>query len=122
LPGLPGAKDRPMSRFMPALIAACMLAPALAHAQGTATPGSRGALLYETHCISCHSTQMHWRDGRVATDWASLNRQVRRWQENASLNWSEDDILEVARHLNERFYRFEITGTRALSLLGTPPR
>ena len=36
---------------------------------------------------------------------APLDR-LRRWQGNAGLGWSEDDIDEVARHLNERFYRF----------------
>jgi cytochrome c5 len=85
------------------------------YAQADTAPGTRGALLYETHCISCHSTQMHWRDNKAAADWSGLVRQVRRWQGNASLNWSDDDILEVARHLNERFYRFEITGARVLS-------
>jgi hypothetical protein len=104
-----------MFSFMPALIAALTLAPALGCAQVAAAPGSRGALLYETHCISCHSTQMHWRDNKVAADWAGLVRQVRRWQGNASLSWSDDDILEVARHLNQRFYRFEITGARVVS-------
>lgn len=106
-----------MFNCKPVLIAAFMLAPALARAQAGEAPGSRGALLYETHCISCHSTQMHWRDNKVATDWTGLVRQVRRWQGNASLSWSDDDIVEVARHLNERFYRFEITGARVLSQL-----
>jgi len=31
----------------------------------------RGALLYDTHCIGCHTTQAHWRDRRLVTDWAS---------------------------------------------------
>jgi uncharacterized protein len=106
-----------MLRLTSALIAVFMLVPALACAQAAAAPGSRGALLYDTHCISCHNTQMHWRDNKAATDWAGLVRQVRRWQGNASLDWSEDDILEVARHLNQRFYRFEIKGARVLSQL-----
>jgi hypothetical protein len=62
-------------------------------------------LLYETHCIACHNTQMHWRDGRVVRDWAGLVTQVRVWQERAKLQWSEEDILEVARHLNAGIYR-----------------
>lgn len=78
-----------------------------------ATPAaaqSRGEMLYATHCIGCHSTQMHWRDKRAATDWAGLKAQVRRWQDANSLGWGEADILEVARHLNETIYRFEQTG------------
>ena len=70
---------------------------------------SRGELLYTTHCISCHSTEMHWRDKRAASDWASLKFQVRRWQAAASLGWSDGDVVDVARYLNELIYRFEAT-------------
>ncbi len=84
--------------------------PALA--QTVPLPQSRGALLYATHCIACHSTQMHWRDKRVATDWTSLKAEVRRWQGNAQLRWSEEDITEVARHLNERHYHYPQPATR----------
>lgn len=67
---------------------------------------TRGELLYTTHCIACHGAQIHWRDKRLATDWGSLMVQVRRWQANAALGWTEDDVLEVARHLNDTLYRF----------------
>jgi mono/diheme cytochrome c family protein len=67
---------------------------------------SRGELLYSTHCIACHNSQMHWRDKRLATDWASLEALVRRWQAQALLAWSEEDILAVTRHLNQGIYRF----------------
>ncbi len=67
---------------------------------------TRGELLYTTHCIACHSSQIHWREKRLATDWGSLLVQVRRWQANAALGWTEDDVLQVARHLNETLYRF----------------
>ena len=70
---------------------------------------SRGQLLYSTHCIACHTTEMHWRDKKAATDWPSLRFQVRRWQGNAGLGWSEADILEVARYLNESIYRYPQT-------------
>jgi hypothetical protein len=67
---------------------------------------SRGELLYTTHCISCHTTQMHWRENRAANNWASLKVQVQRWQGAASLAWSDGDILDVSRYLNESIYHF----------------
>lgn len=67
---------------------------------------SRGALLYDAHCTACHSTQVHWRDRRLATDWQSLAAQVRRWQANAGLRWTDEEIDEVARYLNTTIYRF----------------
>ena len=67
---------------------------------------TRGELLYTTHCISCHTKQMHWRNDKQAHNWDSLKFQVRRWQGNAGLQWSEADITEVARYLNETIYRY----------------
>src|SRR5574341_1101988 len=82
-----------------------MLCGALALAPGAAAQ-SRGELLYSLHCIACHSTQMHWREQRLARDWASLQFQVRRWQATAQLGWNEADIAEVTRYLNDSIYRF----------------
>ena len=82
------------------------LAPLLAAAQAQpAAPVSRGQLLYDMHCIACHTTQMHWREQKQVTDWPSLTFQVRRWQASAQLNWTEADIDDVARHLNDSIYR-----------------
>ncbi|MEO8302560.1 MAG: cytochrome c [Betaproteobacteria bacterium] len=76
-------------------------------AQSAVRPAvSRGALLYETHCIACHDAQVHWREDRLATDWASLSAQVRRWQANTGLQWTDDDIAAVVRYLNTTIYRF----------------
>jgi mono/diheme cytochrome c family protein len=101
---LPSRRGRVARRLGPvALVLALVAAAAPAVAQ------SRGELLYTTHCISCHSEQMHWRDQRAARDWSSLAYQVRRWQAAASLGWTEADILEVARHLNDSIYRFTPT-------------
>lgn len=98
-----------MKRTLPLAVSLALLVAASASAQ---QPGARGALLYENHCGACHTTQMHWRNNRAATDWASLRALVRRWQGVAQLNWSDEDIDEVARHLNGRFYRFEEPATR----------
>ncbi|MFB2351610.1 hypothetical protein, partial [Priestia megaterium] len=76
-----------------ALFAALSACSLLSHAQGPSAP-TRGELLYTTHCISCHTTQMHWRDGRRAVDWETLKGQVRRWQGNAGLQWADADIVE----------------------------
>ena len=67
---------------------------------------SRGELLYSTHCIACHTTQVHWRDQRLATDWQSLAHQVDRWQGNAHLQWNAEDIAAVTHYLNDLYYRF----------------
>ena len=71
-------------------------------------------LLYSTHCIACHSREVHWRQKKLATDWASLIAQVRRWAGNAGLGWSDDEIADVAHYLNAVHYRFaapSVTGS-----------
>ena len=65
-----------------------------------------GALLYQTHCIGCHDQKVHWRDTKLVTDWTSLVAQVRRWQANTGLSWSDANIEDVARYLNAIIYKF----------------
>ena len=83
-------------------VAATMLVllPCAASAQALQAPVTRGALLYQNHCAACHTEQMHWREQRKATDWNSLRGQVRHWQGEARLAWSDADIEAVTRHLN----------------------
>jgi mono/diheme cytochrome c family protein len=71
------------------------------------TDSALGQQLYSTHCDSCHTSQVHWRDKRIAKDWKGLVAQVRRWQSNTGLQWSDAEILEVAGYLNARYYHFE---------------
>jgi mono/diheme cytochrome c family protein len=67
---------------------------------------SRGAMLYDNHCIQCHTQQLYWQDKRLAIDKKSLTDQLNRWQRNAGLEWSDDDIKEVSRYLNGKFYHY----------------
>ncbi len=98
-----------------AALAACFNAAAQTAPATTPAP-TRGALLYENHCQACHSTQMHWRDQRVATDWPTLRAQVTKWQRAAQLNWSADEIDEVTRHLNRSIYKFPEPAAPRVSL------
>lgn len=95
------AQTSPPSSSLPA-------APAAPAPPGGTVPQpqpTRGQLLYATHCIACHNSQMHWRDARVVRDWPGLVTQVRLWQERGKLQWNDADIIEVARHLNDTIYR-----------------
>jgi len=91
--------------WMIAVVVAWLAGYTIAGAQPN-RPVSRGELLYTTHCIACHTTEVHWRDKKLAKDWSSLSSQVRRWQQNATLKWSDDDIAEAARYLNASYYHF----------------
>ncbi len=61
--------------FRMPLVATLMAVSGLAtglHAQSTAQ-ASRSGLRYASHFISCHSTQVHWRQQSTATDLKTLH-------------------------------------------------
>jgi mono/diheme cytochrome c family protein len=91
-------------------------------AQGAPTGGDEttGRALYNAQCNGCHRTQIHWRDKKIVEDWPSLLREVRRWQQNSGLAWSDDEVLAVARYLNATWYRFPATGGKELALGARP--
>lgn len=71
---------------------------------------ARGKLLYATHCVSCHSVEMHWREKKLARSWESLKIQVDRWQKLAGLAWGAEDIEQVSAYLNVTYYHFPVQG------------
>jgi len=79
--------------------------PGKSEAAVAAADVQRGRLLYETHCIACHTTQAHWRDKHIVGSWADLLYQVTRMQKNAGQDWGSTEISDVAAYLNELFYK-----------------
>lgn len=73
---------------------------------------TRGELLYSTHCNACHTSKVHWREKKLVKDWRSLKTQVRRWQANADLGWSEEEITDATRYLNAAYYHFPTNGKK----------
>jgi hypothetical protein len=107
-----------VSRFSPALTACLMIATALATTLATAAQNDpadhaltatadmgRGRALYQSSCDLCHTQNIHWRDKRLVSSWATLVNEVTRWQRNAGQKWEPSDINDVAAYLNDRFYR-----------------
>ncbi len=94
---------RSAPKLMPLVLVAALLSP-------PSWAQSRGELLYITHCVACHRTQIHWRDKRQVVDWSSLRAQVRLWQATEMLAWSEPDIEQVVRYLNDTYYRYPVPG------------
>lgn len=78
----------------------------LAAGQDKSPEEARGELLYSTYCVACHTTEAHWRDDKLATNWAGLKFQVRRWQANIGLDLGENDVDAIAIYLNGLFYHY----------------
>lgn len=66
----------------------------------------RGRLLYENHCIGCHTPQIHRRPNRIPLDAADLREIVNGWQQQQNLRWSAQDVEDVVQFLRETRYRF----------------
>ena len=85
---------------------ALLLGTQAALAQKSPASQPNGELIYKTYCIGCHTTEVHWREKRLATDWASLKFQVRRWLDNTGVGLSEGEINALTGYLSRRYYRF----------------
>ncbi len=94
-----------MSRYLLALLFACCVTSARTDLM-PAPDADRGEILYAAQCGSCHNNHVHWRDQRLAKNWALLRSWVRHWEKFNELKWSEDDITAVARYLNRLYYHY----------------
>jgi mono/diheme cytochrome c family protein len=106
------------------LFAACVVAATGAggQQQPARAQATRGELLYSTHCIACHTAQIHWRAKKRVVDWASLKVEVRRWAGNGGLAWSDEEVIDVARYLNATIYRFPAAAGTELGARERPPK
>ena len=97
-----------------------------------AADAERGRIIYEAKCGGCHAESVHGRDKRMAADFEGVRGWVRRWSANLGLKWTDDEVNDVAAHLNAAYYGFRcppayctVTGDRArkgtrLALDGVP--
>ncbi|MDP9141207.1 MAG: cytochrome c [Pseudomonadota bacterium] len=65
----------------------------------------RGQSLYETQCVTCHTTQAHWRNNSIVGSWSDVLVQVQRWQANTGLRWGPSEVGDVAAYLNAIYYK-----------------
>lgn len=91
----------------PALMEIPAETPAVTATAQDRTPPSRGEMLYENHCTSCHESGVHIREQHVVRNPADLRVQVRRWAEYQNLHWQDDEVEAVIQYVNSRYYRFE---------------
>ena len=103
LPVLPAYAASPDSLPLPA---AERNRPAAANKPIVPVP-ERGQLLYENHCLSCHTSVVHIRDRRSARSLEDIRKWTRRWAGELHLPWSAEEIDDVSHYLNARYYRYE---------------
>ncbi len=85
---------------------------------GTAVPDSeakvlsevtRGQMLYENHCTSCHESMVYIRTKRKAKNYKEVGNWVNQRADWLNLDWSVVEKQEVMQYLNERYYKYPLT-------------
>ncbi len=70
---------------------------------------TRGQMLYENHCTSCHESMVYIRAKRKATNYKEVGDWVNQFAGWLNLGWTKVEKLEVMQYLNERYYKFPLT-------------
>lgn len=72
-----------------------------------------GKALVDKHCINCHASSyggdgsaIYMRELRKVTSAKGLVSQVRNCNTMLGLKWFEDEELNVAKYLNQTYYKF----------------
>ncbi len=78
-----------------------------------AADASAGKALVEKHCISCHASSfggdgssIYTREYRKVKSPRGLGAQIRNCNTMLDLKWFEDEELNVAKYLNQTYYKF----------------
>lgn len=62
--------------------------------------------LYEENCVKCHGSEVYTRSDRKVTTLDGLERQVQRCELALGLRWFDEEIADMTRFLNEKYYNF----------------
>jgi mono/diheme cytochrome c family protein len=66
----------------------------------------RGRMLYENHCVTCHTPNIHSRAKRLPLTRDELVGIVDHFRRIQNLGWTPAEIDDVVEYLNRTRYRF----------------
>jgi len=90
------------TRFLAALLNAMALSAV--NTPLSAQEFDRGEALYENHCKECHEALAHTRHGSRINSMGDIRSWVASWSVHSKLDWSSEEISDVADYLNNKFY------------------
>lgn len=74
----------------------------------TLPQASRGRMLHENHCTSCHESMAYIRAKRKAKNYEAVRYWVNQRANWLKLGWTGLEKQEVIQYLNERYYKYPI--------------
>ena len=95
-------------------LSSLILLSSLANAEPFSTADAKaGRALVTKNCVSCHATSfggdgsgIYTRESRIVKSSKGLVSQVRNCNTMIGLKWFEDEELNVAKYLNQTYYKF----------------
>ena len=68
--------------------------------------GSRGRMLHENHCASCHESLVYIRAKRKAKNYKDVSDWVSQRADWLNMGWTGLEKQQVTQYLNERYYKY----------------
>jgi mono/diheme cytochrome c family protein len=94
-------EDRAVIAWRGGAVLACLAAAA------SAQDVTRGAVLYDTHCIACHREGLHDRANSKVASYADLRFQVERWTAQTGRSFSAAEREDLIEFLDASHYRLD---------------
>lgn len=91
------------------LLAALLLvnsAALAAGSEGRVPDAERGRVLYELHCIACHTPGIHARRDKLPATRDELRMLVDHFRRSANLGLTRDEMEDIVEFLNRTRYHF----------------
>jgi mono/diheme cytochrome c family protein len=76
-------------------------------AAASAQDVTRGALLYDAHCVACHREGLHDRKSSKVSSYADLRSQVERWTAQTGRPFSDADREDLIEFLDASHYQLD---------------
>ena len=96
-----------MKKSMIAVLLMTSLAQSAQAASMLLGDAAKGKKLVEAGCTSCHGTEVYTRKDRKVKSVEGLMGQVGKCNANLARNYSDAQLNDVVKHLNDAYYKFE---------------
>jgi mono/diheme cytochrome c family protein len=93
---------------MRAITSASMLSLAVVCGAAQAQETSRGQMLYETHCATCHTERLHDREKSIIRNYADLRAEVHKRAAMTNRRFTRDELEDIIEFLDRSHYRLDV--------------
>jgi mono/diheme cytochrome c family protein len=93
---------------MRAITSASLLSICLLCGAAQAQDVSRGRLLYDTHCATCHTERLHTREKSTIQSYGALRAEVGKRAAMTNRRFTPDELEDIIEFLDRSHYRLDV--------------